>query len=573
MTDSPDDPSVDSPEDPSTTERQTELRLTGLAEASSDLLAAEDRESVSRIVIATIDGVLGHELACVRLYDRDANELVRTALTDRAAELVQSEVAYDLQSSNAGAAYRTGETVRREQSNEKTTDDPCRAAIHVPLGEFGVLSVFDRNDSLSDRDVRLIELFAGIVRSAFTRTEREERLRSQRAELERSRDELSAVAEFNALVTEVIRSILRATSGEAVKQAVCDGLCESDLYDAAWIATVDGDTDEVAIETQSVATGSFVESDALAFVRSSFARQLVRKASDRDSSVVERRRFESQSLDDEESIASAVPVACGRQRFGVLAVAGSEEGGFGETTRSGLELLGEALGFAIIADRRRSMLIESDAVELEFAFGGPTADLSAAFDCRCDHLGRAPEVDDGNAYDVRIGHDDFGEIREFLATYPAIEACDVVEERDRECVVRIRVERAPPKLLAEAGFSLTSMYAENGETRLIAEVPEDEDVVRVLEALREYWEDVRLVAKRQTPTRRPNVPFPDGNETELTDRQRSVLETAHEMGYYDWPRGHTAEEVAERLDIASSTLHQHLRVAERAVVSAFVSEE
>ncbi len=132
---------------------------------------------------------------------------------------------------------------------------------------------------------------------------------------------------------------------------------------------------------------------------------------------------------------------------------------------------------------------------------------------------------------------------------------------------------APPGLLAEAGFGLVSLHASDGDTRLIAEVPNDEDVTRVLDALSEYWDDVELVAKRQTPTRGADLPVPTDVAAGLTDRQRSVLETAYKQGYYDWPRDHTAEEIAESLDIASSTLHQHLRSAEHALVSSFVDDE
>ena len=586
-------------------ERRRERRLTGLTEASRDLLAADDRDAVSRIAVATVADVLGYDLACVRRYDADANELVRTATTDAAAALVRSAVAYDLKSSNAGAAYRSGETVRNESAaDDAYTDDPCRAEVHVPLGEFGVLSVFDREDPLSGVDVQLIELFAGVVRSAFTRAEREERLRSRRTELERRREELAAADRFNTLVTEVIRSVLRATSGADVKRSVCDDLAASSLYEAAWVASVDGGDgeeagdgegpgDAVTIEARSVTTDRFVESDGESFVTSPFAQRLVRKARDADAAVVERRRFESGGTgdartetadadgastagdadgDDAVSVAAAVPVACGRQRFGVLAVAGTEESGFAETTQSGLELLGETLGFAIIADRRRNTLIESDAVELEFSFSSPLADLSAAFDCRCDHLGSVADIAGGYAYETRIAHGDFDAIRAFLDDYPAIRQCRLVEYREDSCVVEITVDGAPPRLLAEAGFSLVSMYAEDGESRLIAEVPSDEDVTRVIDALSDHWEDVQLVAKRQTPTRGAALAVPADGAGGLTDRQRSVLETAYEKGYYDWPRGHTAEEVAEGLGIASATLHQHLRAAEHALVSAFVEE-
>ena len=567
-------------------ERRRERRLTGLTEASRELLAATDREDVSRIAIRTISDVLDHEIACVRLYDADANELVRTATSDAAAALVESALAYDLKSSNAGAAYRSGETVRNEAAaDDAYADDPCRAEVHVPLGEFGVLSVFDREAPLTAVDVRLIELFAGVLRSAFTRAERDARLRSRQSELERRREELAATDRFNTLVTEVIRSVLRATSGAAVRQSVCDELAGSSLYEAAWIATVEtgDDADAVTIDSSAVATGSFGETDEASFLTSPFVRRLVRKAHEADAPVVERRRFESEGRagaggdgstgTDDESIAAAVPVACGRQRFGVLAVAGTEESGFAEATQSGLELLGETLGFAIIADRRRNTLIESDAVELEFSFASPLGDLSAAFDCRCDHLGSVTDAGDTHAYETRITHGDFDEIRAFLDGYPAIRECRLVECRGEACVVEITVAGAPPSLLAEAGFGLVSLHASDGDTRLIAEVPSDEDVTRVLDSLSEHWDDIELIAKRQTPTRGVDLAVPTDGAAGLTDRQRSVLETAYEKGYYDWPRGHTAEEVAESLDIASATLHQHLRAAEHALVSSFVGDE
>jgi predicted DNA binding protein len=118
-----------------------------------------------------------------------------------------------------------------------------------------------------------------------------------------------------------------------------------------------------------------------------------------------------------------------------------------------------------------------------------------------------------------------------------------------------------------------SLSAADGESRLIAEVPGDEDVTRVLDALSEHWPDVELVAKRQSPTRGVDLAVPADGAAGLTDRQRSVLATAFEKGYYDWPRGHTAEEIAESLGIASATLHQHLRAAEHALVSSFLDDD
>ena len=54
---------------------------------------------------------------------------------------------------------------------------------------------------------------------------------------------------------------------------------------------------------------------------------------------------------------------------------------------------------------------------------------------------------------------------------------------------------------------------------------------------------------------------------ELTDRQREVIRTAYESGYYEVPRETTTEAVAAELDIDPSTVAEHLQRAERNLLS------
>ena len=49
---------------------------------------------------------------------------------------------------------------------------------------------------------------------------------------------------------------------------------------------------------------------------------------------------------------------------------------------------------------------------------------------------------------------------------------------------------------------------------------------------------------------------------QLTDRQHEVLRRAHELGYFEYPRGANASEVAESLDIGPSTFIEHLNAAQ-----------
>lgn len=55
-------------------------------------------------------------------------------------------------------------------------------------------------------------------------------------------------------------------------------------------------------------------------------------------------------------------------------------------------------------------------------------------------------------------------------------------------------------------------------------------------------------------------------EGHFTDRQREVVETAVELGYYDIPRSTSQEDIAAELDCAPSTIAEHLRKAEARLI-------
>jgi hypothetical protein len=54
----------------------------------------------------------------------------------------------------------------------------------------------------------------------------------------------------------------------------------------------------------------------------------------------------------------------------------------------------------------------------------------------------------------------------------------------------------------------------------------------------------------------------------LTDRQREVVTTAHQLGYFERPRDANATEVAEHLDISRATFAEHLAAAQSKLLDA-----
>jgi len=63
------------------------------------------------------------------------------------------------------------------------------------------------------------------------------------------------------------------------------------------------------------------------------------------------------------------------------------------------------------------------------------------------------------------------------------------------------------------------------------------------------------------------------SERLLTDRQRELIMTAIEMGYYDTPRESSMTELAEELDIAKSPCSETLHRAEEKVIKRFADQE
>ncbi len=59
----------------------------------------------------------------------------------------------------------------------------------------------------------------------------------------------------------------------------------------------------------------------------------------------------------------------------------------------------------------------------------------------------------------------------------------------------------------------------------------------------------------------------------LTDRQYEVLGVAYEQGYFEFPRGGSAEDVADELDIAVPTFTEHLAAAQRNLLDELLERE
>jgi hypothetical protein len=206
--------------------------------------------------------------------------------------------------------------------------------------------------------------------------------------------------------------------------------------------------------------------------------------------------------------------------------------------------------------------------EVEFHTGDEGAFLSrasAALGCRIDLASTVAVDDDASRFYLSVEGARPQALADAVAGASGVSDLRVIETREDGCDVSVRVEGGSAvRALTEHGATVRDATAEDGRVRVVADLPEGADVRPVADGFRATFADARLASKESVarPARSEDS-LRDGVAERFTDRQWAALSAAYHGGYFDWPRGSTAEEVADAMDVSSPTFHNHLRKAQR----------
>ena len=397
-------------------------------------------------------------------------------------------------------------------------------------------------------------------------------------ELERQRDELETLTEIQELVQESMRALAGATTAEAIRETVCDRLAESAFYEFAWIGRLElgerklepkysaGDGEEyldaVAVRVDASDHGGGPESEAY---RTGEVQVVHDVASDPDFEPWREAALESgfQSV-------AAVPLTHGSTTHGLLAVYADRPDAFSESELAGFETLGEVVGFALSAAQYRRLLEADSVLQLEFEIRGETPLLEASSEHGCRfEIERAVQTGDDRVVSHLTVEGADPVVGEMAAReLPNLQQLRRLDGKDGPHY-EMAVSDSVFQYLAEAGAYGERGVVEDGVGHMHVEAPADADVRQIVDTVSERFPTVNFVAKREE--RRTETPWwhtHDDIGAQLTDRQRAVLKTAYFNGYYEWPRETDSEALADSLDIASTTLLQHLRKGHRRVLEA-----
>ena len=464
----------------------------------------------------------------------------------------------------------TAEQLEILEPNYRAALDGERRTFEAEYGgrtlQFWTLPVTD-----DDGDV-----VAGMAMSQDV-TDRVERER----ELERQREHLAALTDFNDVVRDIISEVIEQSTREEIEETVCDRLAETDSYAFAWICDVQGESQILRPRYEAGVDGYLEE---------------VTVSADRDDPLGQGpggravRTQEIQVTDDvlrdpafepwrEQAerygyrSSAAIPLVHDDILYGLLGIYSPHPGTFDGPVREVIGQLGEVVGQAISAVERKRALLSDEVVELEFhiedVFGSLGLDVGTTGPVRLEQT-------------VPVGGDDFlifgrtsqagGDVVEAMVSQ--IPFYDSVTFRGNGDDVRFELRVSEPPVLsviASLGGSVPEAVIEDGDYRLRVHLSPGADVRRVIGAMREAYPDVNLLKHRQRTVDASHDPTAPELLSELTARQQTVLETAFHAGFFEWPRDASGDEVADLLDISSPTFHQHLRKVEGKVFDAVLS--
>jgi predicted DNA binding protein len=496
----------------------------------------------------------------------DANEAAATTLETTPESLRGTDIREEFPKS-AAATLRTafdGDSVTAHSFEEYYPRIDRWLSVDIHVGETVVVYVRDRTERREDA----------------TRVERLER-------------RLDWVQDINGLVAAVLRRVIDASDRTAVGQTVCERLGGTDRYRFAWVGernfpddslqtlAAAGDAPELREQIGDVleAEGALPEQTTLETGETQIVATI---AEDETVPRGVRRAAFSHGIQS----CLAVPLAYRGTTYGVVSVYSGREDGFSEGERAGLETLGRVAGFAIRALRQEDLLVADTLTEVTVDVRDESVSfVQAAREADCSFtLGGAVPRGDGAVVcylDTEQADDDAGEaaahsdraastLEDVLADDEAVTDVRRIEDEGSPQLQATLVGETPVTTLVAWGATVTSAEYTADSGRLVAEAPPDGDVRRLVEAVDATAAETDLVSKAET-SRTSDSPeaFRSDLDERLTDRQRTVLRTAHLSGYFASPRGSTSEEVAETLDIAGSTLLYHLRRAEQELVSAY----
>ena len=410
--------------------------------------------------------------------------------------------------------------------------------------------------------------YVGFQVNVTDRREAEE-LAAERAEtLAAERQTLQRVLErVNGLLREISGVLVESTDRQMIEDKVCETIAATEGYTAGWIGAVDDDAGTLTLTASSglAATGTL---DLAALPPA------ISAATDGDASYCVTGSggpLDPHTVGAEQL--GVIPLRYGERRYGLLGVYGTDCAALDERERAVFESLGRMIANGLHAIETTRILTTDQVTELRLAITDgslPLSQVAAAIDSPVDHVGMTPTGDGGCEWYCTA--EPTGVDAAAVESLPCVRAARTVSETASERTLAVTVESAAlHDRLADHGGVVSDFAATATGAELTVEIPPEQSVRSLLDTLRAAYDGVDLRGRTERDRRdRGRGEFIAEIDEKLTDRQQAALTAAALNDYFAWPRPVDGSEIAATMDITRQTFHQHLRAAERKLVSTYL---
>ncbi|MFC7137476.1 bacterio-opsin activator domain-containing protein [Halobaculum litoreum] len=440
--------------------------------------------------------------------------------------------------------------------------------VGPPESPWGILGTHDTEPAdLADHDAAFVQSVANVLASAVVRAR-------HRRERERRRNQLGALNSLNRVVREVSRAVVDRSSREEIERVTCERLAAADSYLFAWIGEADAASKEIRPRAAAGAE-AYVEEVTVSVdpddergrgpAGRAYRTGTIQTTQHADADP-RHEPWAAQAAAHGYRSAASIPIVHEGTVYGVLNVYSERERAFVDRERAVVAQLGEVVGHAIAALDRKRALLSDEVVELEFLVEDvfDSSVVTPSPDAiRFDHavpLGDEAFVVFGTTTGAGVAT-----LEELVESLPLYDRLTVRADGDRRRF-ELTVTGLPVlSAIAAHGGAIEEAVVEDGDYRLTVAISPSTDARVVIDAMRETYPAASLVRRQQVERTDDRV---GATVAALTERQRAALAASYHAGYFSWPRDATAQEVADSLDIAAPTLHQHLRKGQRKVFAA-----
>lgn len=553
---------------------QYERSLEAVNDVARSSLQAETPPEIAHIVSQRGEKIVDYIGPMVYLYDDEKGELYPSAYPEDFAEK------HEMPRHEPGdsIAWRVFDNQRmeiiedvRQDPDVYNPETPARSGMYVPLGDHGVLIVYDtERGSFDDISIEITQTLAATAETALDRVVQLQELRDREKKSKEQARKLERLNQLNEEIRVINQTILQAESHDVIDQSVCDSIVSLERFDFAWVAEPDYAEDKLAVKAHSEQHSQYLEEVPLT-LDSETCTPAVRAARNRKPvfepnipAGLQEGEWQSTALVHDFRGSVSVPLIYDGVLHGVLTVCSEEVKQFDEKTQEVLTEMGQMIGFAHHTVTQQNALVTGDTVDLVFEIDrpdDPIAKLASVLDSEVNVENIISRTDD--TYLVYFTVDacqDPDSILEDITEISLFEQSRLVSESESPMIEAVAYRDSILFDIVNLGAELRSATSRSGNLTISLSVPKGDDVQSFVDRVRNRYPEITLKAQKESVQESSAASISSPLEN-ITERQREILDAGYYSGYFDEPRSSTGTEIADSLDISHAGFSKQQRRA------------